>query len=219
MKADEEKIRRILKDARACVHRCQGPQAVAHLNSIRREIEDFVGEPIWAEYALVWAGALGAMTDPTAPSAFQEAFDRVFHLPDPDPELRMLAYRDYGKYLAEQLAFPAAREQYRLAEKIAETLDHSEEELAHLQLCLIGIELQETRDPHLRHFQSLKRAAAIEGATNRQQLQAWFGFIDAFQSDARPMLAARTARAPEPSVDYFRGVLSQIKRGRSEADE
>ncbi len=219
MKADEDKIRSVLKEARACVHRCQGPQALAHLNGIRLEIDDFIRKPVWAEYALVLAGALGAMTDPAAPSAFQEAFDRISQLAEPDPALRMLAHKDYGKYLAEQLAFGPAREQYRLGKKIAESLEHSDEDLAHFDLCLIGIELQERQDPYLRHFRSLMRAAAIEGATDVQQLGAWFVFVDEFQSGARPMLAARTAKATEPSVDFFRGLLTQLKRRRSEDDE
>ncbi len=219
MKTDEEKIRRVLDSARACVHRCQGPQAIAHLNDIRLEIDEFTGKPIWAEYALVYAGALGAMMDPGADAAFQEAFDRIFQLPEPDPALRMLAHKDFGKHLAERLAFGLAREHYRLAEKIAEGLDRSEQDLAHFQMCLIGIELQEKQDPYLRHFQSLKRAAAIDGATDIHQREAWFGFIDEFQSDARPMVAARSGKASEPSVDYFRGVLSQIKRRRSETNE
>src|SRR5712671_4046951 len=81
MKTDDEKIRRVLDSARACIHRCQGPQAIAHLDDIRLEIDEFAGKSIWAEYALVYAGALGAMTDSGANAAFQEAFDRIFQLP------------------------------------------------------------------------------------------------------------------------------------------
>jgi len=225
METGEKRFRNILDLARRCVIRGQGPQALAHLESILLEIDDWVGTPVWAEYAVIYAGALAAMSAPAAmrdlgaESAFDDAFKRISELSEPDPALKMRAHGDFGKYLAEQRSFPRAREQYRLAEKIAEGLHHSEQDLAHFQMCLIGIELQEKHDPYLRHFQSLKRAAAIDGATDIHQREAWFGFIDEFQSDARPMVAARTGKASEPSVDYFRGVLSQIKRRRSETDE
>src|SRR5260370_38902122 len=192
MKADEDKIRSVLKEARACVHRCQEPQALAHPDGIRLKIDDFIRKPVWAAYALVLAVALGAITDPAAPSAFQEAFDRISQLAGPDPALRMLAHKDYGKYLAEQLALGPARKQYRLGKKIAESLEHSDEDLAHFDLCLIGIELQERQDPYLRHFRSVMRAAAIEGATKVQQVGAWFVFVDEFQNRAQPVRAART---------------------------
>ena len=199
--------------ARACVIRGQAPQALAHLDSIRLEIDDFPGTYVWAEYALIYAGALAAMRDSAAEYSFDEALKRISQLSEPDPALQARAHGDFGKYLVERRSFRRAREQYRLAEKIAETLDQSDEDLAHYQMCLIGIELQERRDPQLPAFQNLKRAA-MDGYTNIDQREAWFHYIDEFQRDSRQMIAAR--KGNEASVDYFRGVLSPLRRRRRE---
>jgi hypothetical protein len=212
METDEKKFRRILELARGCILRGQAPQAIAHLECVRLEIEDFPGTSVRAEYELLYAGALGGMRDSGAEYAFSDAFKCISELSEPDPALQMRAHGDFGKYLAEKLAFKRAREQYRLAEKIAEGLDEPED-LAHFQMCLIGIELQEHGDPRLRAFQNLKRAAT-EGYTHLHQRDAWFHFIDQFQRDGRQMVAAR--KGDEASLDYFRGVLSQIKRRGSE---
>jgi len=169
---------------------------------------------LWAEYELVYAGALAGMRDRGAESAFDECFQRISSLSEPDPTLQMRAHGDFGKCLAEQQSFTRAREQYRLAEKIAESLEQSEEYLAHFQMCLIAIELQERRDPQLRALQNLRHAALIDGSTDTGQREAWFHYIDEFQQDSGQMLAAR--KGNEASVDYFRGVLSLIRRRRSE---
>ena len=212
MEADEKRSRRALDSARGCVLRGQAPQAIAHLEGIRLEIDDSPGTLVWAEYELIYAGALGGMSDPGAEYAFRDAFKRISELSEPDPTLQMRAHGDFGKYLAEQLSFRRAREQYRLAEKIAESLDLLED-LAHFQMCLIGIELREHRDPRLGAFQNLRRAAT-DGYTDLDQRDAWFHYIDEFQHDCRHMVAAR--KGNETSIDYFRGVLSQIRRKRSE---
>jgi len=218
MKSEEKRIRDILDKARCCVLRGQAPQGIAYLDTIRLEIDDFVGTPLRAEYALIYAGALGATRDPAAEYEFSDTFKYLSELAEPDAALSMRAHGDFGKYLAEQKSFKRAREQYRLAEKIAETLEQCEEDLAHYQMCLIGIELQERRDPQLRAFQSLRRAATIEdGASDADQREAWFRYIDEFRIDTRQMLAAR--KGNEPTVDYFRGILSQIKRRHCEPVE
>jgi len=215
MKSEEKRIRDILDKARRCVLRGQAPQGIAYLETIRLEIDDFAGTPLRAEYELIYAGALGAMRDPGTEDAFADTFIYLAELAEPDPSLNMRARGDFGKYLAEQKSFKRARVQYRLAEKIAETLEQSEEDLAHYEMCLLGIELQEKGDPQLRAFQNLRRAATIEdGAGDADQHEAWFHYIDEYRTEARQMLAAR--KGNEPTVDYFRGVLSEIKRRRGE---
>jgi hypothetical protein len=213
MGADEKKCRRVVDTARACVLRGQAPQALGHLDTIRLEIDDFAGTPVWAEYALIYAGALAAMRDPSAEYAFDDAFKRISQLSVLDPALQTRAHGDFAKYLVEQRSFRRAREHYRFAEKIAETLDESDEVLAHFQMCLIGIDLQERRDPQLHAFQNLRRAA-MDGYTDLDQREAWLHYVDEFQRDRRHMLAAR--KGNEASVDYFRGLLSSVKRRRSE---
>jgi hypothetical protein len=213
MEWDETRLQQVLEVARRCVLRGQGPQAIAHLDTIRLEIDDWAGMSVWAEYELVYAGALAGMKDFGAESAFEDALERISQLSEPNPALAMRAYADFGKCLAEKRSFKRAREQYRLAEKIAENLDQPDG-LAHIQMCLIGIELQERRDPRIRALQNLKRAAAIDGYTEVDQRDGWFHYIDEFQLDDGLMVAAR--KGDEASVDYFRGVLSQIRRRRSE---
>ena len=211
--ADEKKIRHVLDLARRCVYRGQALQAFAQLESIRQEVDDLPRTSVSAEYELIYAGALGATGDPVAEYAFDDAFKRISELSEPDPALEMRAHGDFGKCLAEQRSFGRAREECRLAERIAESLDRPEDS-AHFQMCVIGIELQERQDPQLRAFQNLRRAAVVDGYIDMDQRDAWFYYIDEFQRDARQMVAAR--KGNEASVDYFRGVLSQIRRRRSE---
>jgi hypothetical protein len=212
--ANENKFRTAVEMARTCVHRGQVQQAVAHLETIRFEVEELVGTSIWAEFELTYAGALAATQDPAAESVFSDAFKRISELSEPNPCLQGLAHRDFGKYLAEKRSLKRAREQYRLSEKIAESLDQPEE-AAHCQMCIRGIDLQERGDRRLGAFQKLKRAAVIDGATDTDLLNAWINYVDEIQDGTKRMIAAR--KESEPSVDYFRGLLSQVKRRRSEA--
>jgi hypothetical protein len=167
---------------------------------------------MWAEHELIYAGALAAMKDPDATAAFDNTFRRISELSEPNPALKMLAHGDFGKYLAEQRAFTRAREQYGLAERIAESLEQPVD-VARFQMCVIRIDLEERKDPRLSAFQKLKEAAK-DGYTPVEQLEAWIHYIDAFQGYGKRLVATR--KGGDGSVDYFRGVLSEIKRRRSE---
>jgi hypothetical protein len=214
MGADENRLRHILTLARACVHRGQAYQAFGHLQSIESDIEDLAGTSVWAEHLLTYAGALGAMKDSAdaAEQTFNEALKRISALEEPDLALEMLGHEDYGKYLAERRAFKRARNHYGLAERIAEGLDQSED-VARIQLCVIRIDLEERRDPRLRAFQRLKEAAK-DGYTHIEQLEAWIHYTVTFQKYGTQVVATR--KGDEASVEYFRGVLSLIRRRRSE---
>lgn len=211
METDEKRLRRVLDSARACVHRLEAPQGLALLHSIHLEIDDRPRTPMWVEHELIYAGALAAMKDPGAAAAFDNAFRRLSELPEPDPALEMLAHGDFGKYLAEQRAFARAREQYGLAERIAESLEQPED-VARFQMCVIRIDLAERKDPRFSAFQKLKEAAR-DGYTHVEQLEAWIHYVDTFQSYGQRLL---TRMGSDGSVDYFRGVLSEIRRRRSE---
>ena len=214
MGPDENRLRHILSLARACVHRGQAYQAFGHLRSIESEIDDLAGTSVWAEHLLTCAGALGAMRDSAsaAEEAFNEALNRISTLVEPDLALEMLGHEDFGKYLAEQRAFKRARNHYGLAERIAETLNQSED-VARIQLCIIRIDLAERKDPRLGAFQRLKEAAK-DGYTHVEQREAWIHYTDTFQNYGAQLIATR--KGSEASVEYFRGVLSLVRRRQSE---
>jgi|SRR5579859_2016146 len=214
MGADETRLRHILTLARACVHRGQAYQAFGHLQSIEPEIDERTGTSLWAEHLLTYAGALGALKDSTAATeqVFSEALKRISALEEADLALEMLGHEDYGKYLAERRIFKRARNHYGLAERIAEGLDQAED-VARIQLCIIRIDLEERKDPRLGAFQRLKEAAK-DGYTHIEQREGWIHYTDTFQKYGTQLVATR--KGDQASVEYFRGVLSLIRRRRSE---
>ena len=203
-------LRYTLSLARTCVHQGQAHQALEYLNSIQLEIEDLAGTALSAEYELVYAGALAAMNEPTAEGVFEDALRHVEALAEPESALAMSAHEDYAKYLAGRHATKRARQHYQRAEKFADSLGR-EQCAAHYQMCVIGLDLQETKSPHLRAFQRLQEAAK-DGYTEVQQREAWIHYTEQF-GEFEPQLVA-TRKGAEASADYFRGVLSKIKRGR-----
>jgi hypothetical protein len=208
--ADHDNLRYILDLARACVYKGEAPQALAHLKSIQPEIEDLVGSSFWAEHELIYAGALAGMNKVDAETAFEDTLKRCADLSQPDPVLMMIAHEDYARYLAGRHAIKRSREQYRKAEKIAESLGR-DESLAHFEMCLIKLNLEEIKDPKLCAFQRLQEAAK-DGYTEGQQLEAWFQYTEEIEGSG-PYLVATRAGA-EASADYFRGALSAIQRKR-----
>ncbi len=213
MMADEKMLQDILDKARGYVLRGQAHLALGQLNSIESQIEDLVGTAVWVKYELVYAGALGGMHHPgaeaAAEAAFQETLKRLGNLSEANEPLAMLVHGDFGKYLAEKCAYERAREQYKIAERVAENLDRAED-VAHYQLNVILLGLEEDRSPLLGAFQKLKEAAK-DGYAAVEQLEAWIHYTEAFHNGVAQLVAARKHR--EPSVDYFRGKLSEIRRG------
>jgi hypothetical protein len=209
--ADHDNLRYTLDLARACVHKGEAHQSLAYLKSIQSEIDDLAGSSIWAEHEVIYAGALAGMNDRGAETAFEDALKRCIDLPEPDPAILMTAHGDYAKYLAGRLITGRARQHYREAEKIAENLGR-EECVAHFQMCLIRLGLKEANSPRLPAFQRL-REAAKEGYTEVQQLEAWIHYTDQLEGFATQLVATRGG--DKASVDYFRGVLSTITRGRN----
>lgn len=207
--ANHDNLRYTLDLARACVHKGQAPQALEHLKSIQFEIEDLAGSPFWAEHAVIYAGALAGMNDPGAETAFEDALKRCAELPESDLALAMTAHGDYAKYLAGRRAPHRARQHYRDAEKIADALK-LEECVAHFQMCAIRLDLEETKNSRrLSDFQQLQQASK-EGYTEIQQREAWFHYTDEIDGLGPQLVATR--HSAQASVDYFRGVLSEIRR-------
>jgi hypothetical protein len=207
--ADRDNLRYTLDLARACVHKGEAPQALEYLKSIQSDVEDLVGNSPWAEHELIYAGCLAGMNEPGAETVFEDALKRCAELTEPDPALMMMAHEDYAKYLAGRRATKPARQQFRKAEEIAEGLGR-EECVAHFQMCLIRVDLEETNNSQLRAFRNLQQAAK-DGYTEVQQREAWIHFTGESEGFAPQLVATR--KGTEASVDYFRGVLSKIRRG------
>ncbi len=210
MAADEKILQAVLDTARGCVLRGQAHLALGHLNCIQSQIEDFVGTSLWVKHELIYAGALAGMRDPDAEAVFEETVKRLTNLSEADKPLEMLVHGDFGKYLAERRSYRHAREHYKIAERIAEYLDVAED-VAHYQMNIILLGLEEDRGPLLGAFQKLKEAAK-DGYTPVEQREAWIHYTEAFQDSGAQLVAAR--KRCEASVDYFRGKLSEIRRDR-----
>jgi tetratricopeptide (TPR) repeat protein len=208
--ADHADLRYTLDLAKTCVHQGQAHQALEHLRRIKLEIDDLVGDSLWAEHELIYAGALAAMNQGSAETAFEDALKRTEALSNPDLLLAMRVHGDYAKYLAGRCATKRARQQFQQAEKIAETLNR-EESVAHFQMCVIRLDLQETDDPRLQAFQRLQEAAK-DGYHEVQQREAWIHYNEELGGIGLQLVATR--KGMEGSVEYFRGVLSKIRRGR-----
>lgn len=208
--ADYENLRCTLDLARTCVYKGQAPQALGYLKGIQLEIDDLVGTSLWAEHELIYACAFAAMNDRYAETAFEDALKRISALSEPDLVLELAAQRDFAKYLAGRRATKRARQHYRQAEEIASGLDR-EQDVANIQMCVIRIALEESNSPQLRAFQRLQEAAK-EGFTEVQQREAWIHYTDQLEDIGEQLVAAR--KGAEGSVDYFRGVLSEIRRSR-----
>jgi len=206
--ADHDKLRYTLDLAKACVHKGEAPQALEYLKSIQPEIEDLAGSSLWAKHDVIYAGALAGMNHPSAETAFEDALKRCAELSTPDPALAMTAHEDFARYLAGRQAMKRAQEQFRQAERIAEDLGR-EQCVAHFQMCTIRLELEQSKSPRLVAFRRLQEAAK-DGSTEVQQREAWISYTEQFEGLAPQVVATR--KGTEASVDYFRGVLSEIRR-------
>ena len=207
--ADHDNLRYTLDEARSCVYKAQPRRALEHLRSIQSEIDDLVGDPLWAEHELIYACALASMNQPGAEQAFEDTLKRIEVLSDPNLALAMAAHADYAKYLAGRPDAKRARYHYQQAEKIADSLGR-DECVAHFQMCVIGIGFKESNSPQLVAFQRLQEAAKDE-YTEVQQREAWIHYTDQFEEFKLQLVATR--KGSEADVGYFRGVLSEIKRG------
>jgi hypothetical protein len=214
--ADDKTLRQALDLARADVNRQQPHRALNQLRAIDIQIEDSPETYPWAEAKLISAEALAALEDPGAMYEFEEAIRRISSISERDLALEMRAHEHFAKHLAEKRHTGRAREHYQLAERIAEEAE-LREDADRIHLCIILIDLQSGHDPRLSSFQNLKRAAAEEANTYREQLAAWVHYLDEFRHRQTGLVYARQREVA--SVDYFRGVLSLIRKsGHGTAD-
>ncbi len=209
---DEESVRHFLDLARRDVLRGQPYQALGHLRTIQSQIDSLPRTSPSAEHELIYAGALAGMNDPGAEAAFEGTFQRISELLEPDPALEMRAHEDFGKYLAGKCAHLTARKHFQSAERIAVDLDWPED-AARIQMCIVRINLETAKDPRLPSFQNLKQAAK-DGFTAEEQQTAWIHYCNEIEDRERGLVAAR--KGDVASVDYFRGVLSAVRRRQNE---
>jgi len=206
--ADHDNLRYTLDLARTSIHEGHANQALEHLRCIRHEIEDLQGSSFLAEYTLLCADALAAMNDHSAEATFQEALKQIGSLSESDLGLEMRVRGDLAKYLAGRRRVRDARAHYQKAEHIAERLDRPEC-VAHFQMCVIRIELEQTNSSMLPAFQRLQEAAK-DGYTELQQRDAWIHYVADIEEMGSQLVAAR--KGDEASVGFFRGLLSKIRR-------
>jgi hypothetical protein len=211
--ADEKMLRHILELARGDVLRGQAPRALEYLRTILSDIDDLPETPIWAEYQLIYAGALAGMNDRGAEAAFEEALMRISVLPESDAGLLLRAHEDFGRYLAGRHSHLIALKHYKAAEGIAVEAGMLED-AARVYLCIVRIDLESSRDPRLESLQNLKKAAK-DLYTAREQQRAWVQYCQELEESGRVLVAAR--KGSVASVDYFRGVLSTVRRTSNEA--
>ncbi len=211
--ADEKMLRHILELARADVLRGQAPRALGHLRTVLSDIENLPETSIWAEYQLIYAGALAGMNDRGAEAAFEEVFTRISALQESDTELMFRAHEDFGRYLAGRHSQPLALTHYKSAERIALEAGMLED-AARVYLCIVRIDLESNRDPRLESLQNLKRAAK-DLYTACEQQRAWVQYCQELEESGRVLVAARNGSVA--SVDYFRGALSTVRRASNEA--
>lgn len=212
--ADEKMLQHILNLARADVHRGQSPLALEHLRTIRLDIDGLAGTLPWAEWQLIYAGALAGMNDDGAEMAFEEAFGRISKLEAPDPELMFRAHEDRARYLAGRDAkCRRALEYCKSAERIALEAGMLED-AARMYLCVVRIDLSINNDPRLESLRNLRKAAK-DRYTAREQQAAWIQYCHELEDSRDVLHAARNFNAA--SVEYFRGALATLRRSSNEA--
>ncbi len=164
--ADEKMLRHILELARADVLRGQAPRALGHLRTVLSDIENLPETSIWAEYQLIYAGALAGMNDRGAEAAFEEVFTRISALQESDTELMFRAHEDFGRYLAGRHSQPLALTHYKSAERIALEAGMLED-AARVYLCIVRIDLESNRDPRVASVDYFRGAlSTVRRASN-----------------------------------------------------
>src|SRR5258708_2779089 len=89
MKTNEKTLRHVLDLARAEINQQRPQRALEHLRTIREQIDELRKTPLWAEFQITYAEALGAMCLDAAEHEFQEAFLRLSELSPREPILEL----------------------------------------------------------------------------------------------------------------------------------
>ncbi len=116
-------------------------------------------------------------------------------------------FADYLACFARQRS--VARQHYQAARQSAVERKLLEDN-ARLQLRIIKIDLESDQDPRLSSFQNFKKAAAELHCTAQEQLAAWMLYWGDSEEKKRGLIATR--KASLASVEYFRGLLTSVKK-------
>jgi hypothetical protein len=182
-------------------------QALQHLKTIQSEIYSLPKGPLPAEYTLVYACALAVTGDGGTESAFSDAERLIVPLTD-SQKLQLGMHEEFGKFLAKKRAFTLARTQLTEALRIAQCLDRLED-VAELQVRLIGLDLEKSKGLLLKAFRNLEEAAG-SGCSPRDKFDVWCDYVDDCNGSSKGRIAAR--KGGDASVDYFRTRLDAKKR-------
>lgn len=217
METDEtlQRIRRIFELARDCVKRAEPHQAMGFLDSVYDEVEERPQTPEWAEYALIYAGALNAFAsrgDSTVETAYEDAVKRVYQVPSAPPMLLIRTHEDYAKYLVSQQAWRRAAHHNQKARDVAQSADYRED-IPRLELRGIRIDLEQSDSPLLPDFRNLRKAGREYGHTDLEQLEAWISHKVTLDRHSEYLGAAKgRGRGQVATVEYWRGKLSEVRR-------
>jgi hypothetical protein len=200
---------RILVLAKTAINQQHPHLAIEHLTSIERFAEGTPETIFWAEHRLVLAEAYGALGDEVAPSFFEEALERLAKLPEEHPGLELRAKEHYADYLNR---FPPrrpskAREFLVASKRIATHV--GKEDVARVQMKIIGIDLTQDKDTELGNFRTLKRVALQRHATYQRQLVAWMMHLDKQDRTRKGLRAARDKNSA--SDQYFGDLLDAVR--------
>ena|ERR1700733_2753529 len=200
---------RILALAKTAINQQDAHLALEHLGSIERFAEGLPETIFWADHRLTLAEAYGALGDEVAPSFFEEALERLTRLPEEQPCLELRANEHYADYLnrVPPRKPSKAREFLVAAKRIATRV--GKEDVARVQMKVLGIDLILDKDPELDNFQTLKRVALQRHATYQRQLAAWMLHLGKQERAGKGLRAARIkSRA---SDQYFSDLLDTVR--------
>jgi hypothetical protein len=199
----------VLELAKAAINQQNPHLALEHLRSIEHAMEDLPETAIWAEHRLTLAEAYGALGNEAAPSFFEEALERLSKLFEDQPGLELRANEHYADFL---YRFPPrrpskAREHLVVAKRIATRI--GKEDVARVQMKIVGNDLAIDKDAELDNFQTLKRVALQRHATHQKQLAGWMLHLEKQDRAVRGLRAARGKnRACE---QYFAELFDSIR--------
>lgn len=187
----------VLQLAKTAINQQNPHLAIQHLRSIERAIEDALDTPIWAEHRLVLAEVYGALGDQAAPTFFDEAIDRLGRLREEHLHLLLRSREHYADFLCRFCRrFSKARELYVSAKGFASRI--GQEDVARVQLKIIGLDLAVDNDPEFENFQTFKHVSLTRHVTYRKQLAVWMHHLGNQERAGTGLRAARNrSRAAE----------------------
>jgi hypothetical protein len=206
---DAGKIQRTLELARNAVNTGKPDSAIELVSSLGLDGEQEGFERFWADSRLVLAEAYMAKRNAVAETFFEEALASIASLPEKDPLLEQRANEHYADYLSNFVGCRSkARPKYDLAKQLA-VENHSDEDIARIQLKIELLELTIDGHVELGNFQVFKGVAERGGFRHQDQLAAWMQYKGTLPEAFRGLKFAR--KKNEVSPQYFISLLESVK--------